>query len=218
MRTCCSQSTLVTQESSAVVCLNRSPWMTLKPVYEEGSQRCFQPIASYSISSEAKRPPTVKGSWCDRYARRTFLNAVTLLATASVQVTAQSTPTIVVQWNNAALQGVRDSKLGPPRVARALAIVHTCIFDAWSAYDKKAVGTRLGDSLRRPKSERTEANKGKAISFAAYRAAVDLFPKDKTTVFDPLMAALRYDPTDQSTDVKTPSGIGNVACNAVSTF
>jgi hypothetical protein len=124
----------------------------------------------------------------------------------------------VVQWNNAALQGVRDSKLGPPMVARALAIVHTCIFDAWSAYDKKAVGTQLGGSLRRPESERTAANKNKAISFAAYRAVVDLFPIDKTTVFDPTMAALGYDPTDQSADVKTPTGIGNVACNAVLTF
>ena len=51
---------------------------------------------------------------------------------------AQSTPTIVVQWNNAALQGVRDSKLGPPMVARALAVVHTCIFDACAVYDRRA--------------------------------------------------------------------------------
>ncbi|MEA2263838.1 MAG: hypothetical protein QOJ51_6663, partial [Acidobacteriaceae bacterium] len=144
----------------------------------------FQGIASYSITSEAKQTSTVKGSRCEWYARRNLLMALTLLATASVQILAQSTPTIVVQWNNAALQGVRDSKLGPPMVARALAIVHTCIFDAWAAYDKKAVGTRLGGSLRRPKSEQTTANKNKAISFAAYRAAVDLFPTDKTTVFD----------------------------------
>src|SRR5467141_2341778 len=60
------------------------------------------------------------------------------------------TPSIVIQWNNAALQGVRDSKLGPPMVARALAIVHTCIYDAWAAYDHQAMGTRLGGPLRRP--------------------------------------------------------------------
>ena len=39
-------------------------------------------------------------------------------------------PNVVIQWNNAALQGVRDSKLGPPMVSRALAIVHTCIITA----------------------------------------------------------------------------------------
>jgi hypothetical protein len=178
----------------------------------------FLGIASYSIPSAAEKRSTIKGSRCHWHALRTLLTALTLLATASVQVMAQSSPTIVVQWNNAALQGVRDSKLGPPMVARALAIVHTCIFDAWTAYDNKAIGTQLGGSLRRPKSERTAVNQNKAISFAAYRAAVDLFPLDKTSVFDPLMAALGYDPTDQSTDVKTPSGIGNVACNAVLTF
>jgi hypothetical protein len=124
----------------------------------------------------------------------------------------------VIQWNNAALQGVRDSKLGPPMVARALAIVHTCIYDAWAAYDRKAFGTQLGPALRRPKSERTLANKTKAISYAAYRAAVDLFPSDKVTVFDPLMSSLGFDPDDRSTDPETPAGIGNIACDAVLTF
>src|SRR3982074_2639115 len=102
------------------------------------------------------------------------------------------TPNVVIQWNNAALQGVRDSKLGPPMVARALAIVHTCIYDAWAAYDKQALGTQLGGSLRQPPSQCTAANENKAISFAAYRALVDLFPGDKTAVFDPLMARLGY--------------------------
>src|SRR5437867_9552457 len=83
---------------------------------------------------------------------------------------------VVVRWNAAALQGVRESKLGPPMVSRALAIVHTSAFDAWAAYDKAAVGTRLGGGLRRPPNEWTLANKSKANSFAAYRAAVALLP------------------------------------------
>ena len=57
---------------------------------------------------------------------------------------------VVLRWNAAALQGVRDSRLGPPMVARALAIVHTCAYDAWAAFDSHAVGTRLGAVLRRP--------------------------------------------------------------------
>src|SRR2546422_7676291 len=128
------------------------------------------------------------------------------------------TPNVVIQWNNAALQGVRDSKLGPPMVARALAIVHTCIYDAWAAYDKRALGTQLGRTLRQHHSKHKRANKNKAISFAAYRAAVDLFPVDKATVFDPLMANLGYDANDTSTDTTTPSGVGNVACAAVLNF
>ncbi|PYT33777.1 MAG: phosphoesterase, partial [Acidobacteria bacterium] len=115
------------------------------------------------------------------------------------------TPNVVIQWNNAALQGVRDSKIGPPMVARALAIVHTCIYDAWAAYDKHALGTQFGGSLRQHHSKHKRANQNKAISFAAYRAAVDLFPGDKVTVFDPLMASLGYDVNDTSADTTTPS-------------
>jgi hypothetical protein len=62
------------------------------------------------------------------------------------------------------------------------------------------------------------ANKNKAVSFAAYRALLDLMPWDKASVFDPLMAQLGYDTNDNSSDVTTPSGIGNVACQAVLDF
>jgi hypothetical protein len=125
---------------------------------------------------------------------------------------------VVLLWNQAALQGVRDSKLGPPMVARALAIVHTCVFDAWAAYDHQAVGTRLGGALRRPPRERTLANMSTAISFGAYRAAVDLFPGDRASVFDPLMRRLGYDPASTTDDITTPAGVGNVAARAVLEF
>ena len=122
---------------------------------------------------------------------------------------------IVIEWNEAFLQGVRDSKLGPPMVARALAIGHTCMYEAWAAYDHRAVGTLLGSALRQPPAKRTLANKNQAISFAAYRAAVDLFPVSKSLVFDPLMQTLGYDPDDLSTDTSTATGIGNIAAKAV---
>jgi hypothetical protein len=125
---------------------------------------------------------------------------------------------IVLQWNAAFLQGVRDSKLGPPMTARALAICHTCIYDAWAAYDHRAVGTRLGRDLRRPRRERTVPRMRRAISHAAYRAAVDVFPASTVSVFDPLMRTLGYDPADRSTDTTTPAGIGNVAAGAVLAF
>ena len=122
---------------------------------------------------------------------------------------------VVLQWNEAFLQGVRNSRLGPPMVARALAIAHTSIYDAWAAYDNRAVGTRLGGSLRRPARERTVENTNQAISFAAYRAAVDLFPGSRSSVFDPLMQNLGFNAADQSTDTTTSTGIGNVAAQAV---
>src|SRR5439155_19250546 len=66
---------------------------------------------------------------------------------------------VVLRWNEAFLQGVRDSRLGPPMVSRALAVAHTCIYDAWSAYDRTAVGTQFGAHLRRPPRERSLENK-----------------------------------------------------------
>jgi hypothetical protein len=158
--------------------------------------------------------------------RRQFLVAAgaggTLLLLPGVRRAAaaavQSRGSVVLLWNEAFLQGVRESKLGPPMVARALAIAHTCIYDAWAAYDRKAVGTRLGGALRQPPPDRTLANRKQAISFAAYRAAVDLFPGSMTTVFDPLMRSLGFDGADLSTDRTTPTGVGNIAALAVLDF
>ena len=124
---------------------------------------------------------------------------------------------VVLQWDNATLQAIRITKPGPPIGARALAIVHTAMYDAWAAYDETAVGTRLGGSLRRPTAERTLANKAEAVSFAAYRALVDLFPS-QTSAFDALMTSLGYEPTDASIDTSTPAGIGHVAAGAVIAF
>lgn len=124
---------------------------------------------------------------------------------------------VVIQWNNAALQAIRDTKPGPPMTARALAIVHTCIYDAWAAYDDVAVGTRFGNEIRRPENERTEGRKAKAMSFAAYRALSDLYPTE-VGKFKTLMTTMGYDPEDASRDHETPAGIGNVCAAAVIAF
>src|SRR5262245_17580745 len=118
---------------------------------------------------------------------------------------------VVVQWNKVTLQAVRNTNFAPMFAARALAIVHTCMYDAWAAYDPVAVGTRLGDTLRRPASEHTQAAKEQAISYAAYRCVVDLFHSQRAGLIDPFMTGLGFDPLDTSIDTTTPSGVGNVA-------
>ncbi|MGZ4961482.1 MAG: vanadium-dependent haloperoxidase [Limisphaerales bacterium] len=124
---------------------------------------------------------------------------------------------LVTDWNAATLQAIRITKPGPPMVARMLAVVQTCEYEAWAAYDANAVGTRLGASLRRPAAERIEANKQKAISYAAYRALADLFPTQKPMA-DSLMLSMGFDPNDATTDTSTPAGIGNVAATTVLEF
>lgn len=138
-----------------------------------------------------------------------------LLDTAAAR---RSRSNVVLRWNEAVLRAVPASSMGPPMVARALAVVHTCMYDAWAAYDERALGTRLGDALRRPRREYTRANKNEAISFAAYRAAVDLFPESREPIFDRLMSRLGYDPDDRSLRSRAPSGVGNRAARAVLAF
>ena len=124
---------------------------------------------------------------------------------------------IAFRWDDTALQAISAVKPGPPMVARSMGIVHTCMFDAWAAYDPVAVGTRSGGALRRPAAERTRSNKEKAISYAAYRALVDVLPTQKA-LFDSQMSALGFDPADVSTDTSTPAGIGNTCAAAILTF
>lgn len=125
--------------------------------------------------------------------------------------------TLVTDWNDQALQAVRATRMAPPIFARAAAIVNTAMYDAWAAYDHKANGTQLGGELRRPASERTDANRRKAMSYAAYRTLVNLFPT-RQAQFDAEMARLGYNPNDFTGDLSTPQGVGNVAAAAVLQF
>ena len=122
---------------------------------------------------------------------------------------------VVGEWENISLIEGRVSKLPTPEVSRALAVVNTCMYDAWVAYDSVADGTQLKDALRRPASERTEENKKIAVSYAAFRALSDVLPVGIQSGYIPLMKRLGLSPSDQSADLTQPSGIGNVACGAV---
>lgn len=123
----------------------------------------------------------------------------------------------VILWNNVALQAVRDTGMGPPMTARALAMLHTSIYDAWAVYDPLAVSTVLGNNLQRPVLENTLENKNKAISYAAYRTLSDLFPS-QLTIFNNVMTSLGYDFTDTSTDTTNATGIGNLSAQALLGF
>jgi len=100
------------------------------------------------------------------------------------------------------------------QVARALAVSHTCMYNAWSAYDHIADPTIPGIVSRRPAGEHTVDRKTAAIGHAAYRALVDLFPTQQA-LLDGVMLGLGLNPGDASLDPSTPVGIGNLSCAAV---
>ena len=149
----------------------------------------------------------------------TAIGLVLILALGLVAIVGRPQPVraatgdnVVLQWDEVTLQAIRDTRPLPTVAARALAVVHTAIYDAWAAYDGVAVGTRLLGGLRQPSSERTQANKEKAVSFAAYAALVDLFPTQQPT-FAQRMSAFGY-ATDGS-DSSTAAMVGATAAQAV---
>jgi hypothetical protein len=124
---------------------------------------------------------------------------------------------VVLRWDEELLQSIRANPggTGPTVTARALGVTHTSMFDAWAAYDSRAIGTRYGDTLRQPPQERTLENKNKAISFAAYATLVDLFPS-RAGDLALQMKELGY--SVDGSDTSMPARIGAMAAKAVIDF
>ncbi len=114
-----------------------------------------------------------------------------------------------ITWDQAALQAIATVGMGPTPASRALAITHTCMYDAWATYDAVAVPTRPNGIPRQAYQDASMA-----VSYAAYRALLNLFPS-QASVFTAQMTAYGYDPNNTSTDTSTQAGVGNVAAQAV---
>lgn len=102
----------------------------------------------------------------------------------------------------------------PTIISREMHMGVAAMFDAWAAYDAKAVGTRLGGTLRRPAAERTLANKEKAIAYAMYRVLLAVYPEDTAWIKEQLRDQ-GLDPEDDTRDPATPQGIGNTVAAAI---
>jgi len=144
-----------------------------------------------------------------------YLASAAALSCVAAAAPAQAADTIPVQWTDVMLQAIRDTHPLPPVSARYLAVLDTCMYDAWTAFDKRAVPTQANGVPRQ--SSPSDAAANKAVSYAAYRAVLDLVPAAAANATQ-LMQTLGYDPNDASTNVQTPAGVGNVACQVVLTY
>jgi PAP2 superfamily len=120
---------------------------------------------------------------------------------------------VVLKWNEQLLDTIRANPAGtgPTVAARSLGVLHTSMYDAWTAYDAFADPTQSPPGWqRRPVEEWTQANKETAISFAAYRTLVDLFPYRRSVY----LAALGGDDSFSS----TAALVGDLAAQANITF
>lgn len=120
------------------------------------------------------------------------------------------------QWNQLTLEAIKLTRTSPPLAARALAMVHTAIFDGWSVYNKNAISTTTARYIKRSKKDcdDLEEEMRKTISYAAFSVLNYLFwsalPSRNKSIFRELMIRCTYNPDDCSIDTTTSEGIGNL--------
>jgi hypothetical protein len=149
---------------------------------------------------------------------------------------------VILRWDEQLLSTIRayPAETGPTITARAIGILHTATYDAWAYYDATAVDTRQNlrviPSPRQPAAARTLENKSKAISFAAYRVLMDLFPPDRfpaktdsngtyrlpdVLMTSPKPDGLAYNPAETDNTpgiIDSPAEVGYAAADAVLTY
>jgi hypothetical protein len=149
---------------------------------------------------------------------------------------------VILRWDEQLLSTIRayPAATGPTITARAIGILHTATYDAWAYYDATAVDTRQNlratPSPRQPAAARTLENKSKAISFAAYRVLMDLFPPDEfpaktddngtyrlpaVLMSSPKPDGLAYNPAETDSTpgiIDSPAEVGYAAADAVLSY
>ncbi|MCC7053221.1 MAG: vanadium-dependent haloperoxidase [Gemmatimonadaceae bacterium] len=130
--------------------------------------------------------------------------------------------TIVNKWNDTILLSLEIGtntaalQLGPPMVARLVAMTYSAAFQAWAPYSDTATALLPGGPPRRPAGQRTLANKNIAISYAIYRVTTALFADVRIrALLDAQMAELGLSVTDNTTAGNSPVAIGNSAAQMV---
>ena len=86
---------------------------------------------------------------------------------------------VVTDWNTAALDAIRESTTAPPPASRALAILHTSIYDAVNGI------VRTNEPYFVREKGPTNASEEAAASAAAHKVLITLFPTRAAT-FDQL--------------------------------
>ena len=131
-------------------------------------------------------------------------------------------PPLALRWNRLTCDVIYYAQLPPTLAARVLAMVHTAMYDAWTAYTGGSyISTTTGDRLERPEGEHTKENREIAFSYAAWRVLEALFAdsfkkgelQEKVAPLWAVLGRCRID--DLTLDVSTPQGIGNLSAKLV---
>ncbi|MCX2680331.1 vanadium-dependent haloperoxidase [Galbibacter sp. EGI 63066] len=131
------------------------------------------------------------------------------------------TPSKAHQWNRLTCDALHYTAAPPTIAARALAMVHTAMYDAWTNYNDGGceVSTTTGSYLKQPDSECISENRKKTYSYAAYTVLQTLFclllPPEHKNMFRDFMCDCGYDPDDKNLKPDNPVGIGNLSAKLI---
>jgi hypothetical protein len=158
------------------------------------------------------------GAWFHTRAAGSCVLTVCLFLAWAAGVSNAST--IARKWDEQALAGIRIDTPHPPATARNLFSLSVCMYDAWAAYDPKAVGY-----IYHGKHAATDlvAARNEAISYAAYRLLIERHAYSRSASNSlaadaALLISLGYDTNNASRNTSTPAGVGNSVYDAVSAW
>jgi hypothetical protein len=142
--------------------------------------------------------------------------------------TPRSTDNAILKWDEQLLSTIRayPPQTGPTITSRALGVLHTATYDAWAAYDPTAKVTRPDGPAQQKSTLNNLDSKTKAISYAAYKTLMDLFPPGTFPAVGAyklpadLLTSQGYDPNyttvaSQTDTAADPRAVGNLAAQAV---
>jgi membrane-associated phospholipid phosphatase len=118
-----------------------------------------------------------------------------------IQLASANAGSIVTEWLDEVLPAAKEVAWEPTVGARFLAIVHSAMYDAWTAYDPVAVGYVTGSQLRGQGGLNNEANKREAISHATFTVLTVFAPQRRRALVE-RMQALGYDPNANTAAAK----------------
>ncbi|MEO0655750.1 MAG: DUF6851 domain-containing protein, partial [Pseudomonadota bacterium] len=103
-------------------------------------------------------------------------------------------PTVSVIWDRVVQQVIieNDGPNGPTIASRAYAMMHTAMYDAWSAYDAHAMHVSIDQEGGNRKVSGSDADKAKAMSFAALTVLLDLYPEQEALYREVMETRLGY--------------------------
>jgi hypothetical protein len=127
-------------------------------------------------------------------------------------------PSLAYRWINitldAAANEIEKHAPRPTVSSRLIAIPIYAMYNAWAAYDTRAIGTIPEAFVRQPQTRDRRAHQAKAISYAMFHAHTFAFPQE-IEVASSFMRELGYDPDRPAKNPATPEGVGRLAAQAV---